>query len=130
MDYYILPLNLSIRFIFRLYWYPLKAMYSAGYASVVFLPDEEPFYLFFNVLLWMLLCMNIYWFKVRSMIIWYSGKLYLLILSICLQFIVVMAYHVVTGKVKEIDDTREYEEDGHHQPGDSGKKKATNGHAK
>lgn len=94
-------------FIFRLYWYPLKAMYSAGHASVIFLPDEEPFYLFFNVLLWILLCMNIYWFK----------------------FILVMAYHVVTGKVKEIDDTREYEEDGH-QSHDSGKKEATNGHAK
>lgn len=40
-----------------------------------------------------------------------------------------MAYHVVTGQVKEIDDTREYEENGQ-QSVDSPKKEATNGHAK
>lgn len=76
-------------FVFRLYWYPLKAMYAAGHTSVIVMGKEPPFYLFFNVLLWILLCMNIYWFK----------------------FIVIMAYYVITGKTNEVEDVREYDED-------------------
>nr|XP_039263922.1 ceramide synthase 1-like [Styela clava] len=76
-------------FVFRLYWYPLKALYAAGHTSVVVMGQEPPFFLFFNILLWILLGMNIYWFK----------------------FIVIMAYYVVTGKSNEVEDVREYDED-------------------
>nr|XP_002127723.1 ceramide synthase 1 [Ciona intestinalis] len=73
-------------YVFRLYWYPLKAMYAAGYVSQMVTRDIA-FYHFFNGLLWILLAMNVYWF----------------------MFIVNMAYKVLTGKANEVDDTREYE---------------------
>ena len=41
-----------------------------------------------------------------------------------------MAYHVVSGKAKEIDDTREYEDEGSSDSDDSSHKKQANGHAK
>ncbi|XP_076801395.1 ceramide synthase 1-like [Clavelina lepadiformis] len=71
-------------YIFRLYWFPLKAMYAAGHVSLA-VSQDLVFYHFFNALLWILLAMNIYWFT----------------------FIVVMAYKVVTKQVSEVDDTRE-----------------------
>nr|CAB3230101.1 ceramide synthase 1 [Phallusia mammillata] len=73
-------------FMFRLYWYPLKAMYAAGYVSKKVTGDLL-FYHFFNGLLWILLGMNIYWF----------------------MFIVIMAYKVVTGQANEVEDTREFD---------------------
>ncbi|XP_077869589.1 ceramide synthase 1-like [Saccoglossus kowalevskii] len=42
----------------RLYWYPLKVLYAAGR----FFFPVAPFVTTFNVMLWLLLMMNIYWF--------------------------------------------------------------------
>lgn len=95
-------------FVFRLYWYPLKAMYAAGHTCVIVMKREPPFYIFFNVLLWTLLAMNIYWFK----------------------FIVVMAYYVVTGKAREVEDVREYQEESSSSESDEPPKKEMNGVAR
>ncbi|XP_006822803.1 ceramide synthase 1-like [Saccoglossus kowalevskii] len=42
----------------RLYWYPLKVLYAGGR----FFHPVMPFVTTFNVMLWMLLAMNLYWF--------------------------------------------------------------------
>jgi len=76
-------------FVFRLYWFPLKALYASGYTSYILNPETLILYHLFNGLLWTLLCMNIYWFSI----------------------IVVTAYKVVTGQMKEVKDSREYDED-------------------
>jgi len=50
-------------FVFRLYWFPLKALYAAGHLSIVNNPNKYLyFYHFFNGLLWILFAMNIWWF--------------------------------------------------------------------
>lgn len=56
------------RFLFRLYWFPLKVLYSCGYASMIRYQKigEMPFYFFFNSLLWVLQILNIWWFTVSS----------------------------------------------------------------
>ncbi|XP_077869591.1 ceramide synthase 1-like [Saccoglossus kowalevskii] len=46
----------------RLYWYPLKVLYAAGR----FFFPVAPFVTTFNVMLWLLLMMNIYWFWFMS----------------------------------------------------------------
>lgn len=53
-------------FIFRLYWFPLKILYSSGVVAVhrAFFKGAG-LYTFFNVLLWILLMLDIYWFYVR-----------------------------------------------------------------
>lgn len=76
-------------YLFRLYWFPLKILYSAGVVAV----HRAYFrgaglYAFFNCLLWILLMLDIYWF----------------------YFIVLFLYKVATGQLKEINDTREYDE--------------------
>ena len=48
--------------LFRLYWFPVKVLYSAMYVSVKFYP-EGPFWSLFVVLLWALYAMQVYWFK-------------------------------------------------------------------
>ncbi|XP_013411633.1 ceramide synthase 1 [Lingula anatina] len=74
--------------LFRLYWYPLKCLYSAGYASVMYNPSMKlPFHFFFNSMLWILMVLNIYWF----------------------MFIVNFLYKVATGQMNEVDDVREEE---------------------
>ena len=53
------------RFVFRLYWYPLKILYSTGIVTGHRAYHRNAgLYTFFNVLLWMLLMMDIYWFYV------------------------------------------------------------------
>ncbi|XP_014679694.1 PREDICTED: ceramide synthase 1-like [Priapulus caudatus] len=76
-------------FLFRLYWFPLKVLYTAGYGAMLRDPTYVPFWFFFNVLLWILQLMNVYWF----------------------QFIVVFLYKVATGQMTEMVDTREYDSD-------------------
>lgn len=57
----------SLRFWFRLYWFPLKVLYATCVSSLQSVPSI-PFYFFFNTLLLALLLMNIYWFLVRTLI--------------------------------------------------------------
>ncbi|XP_071942549.1 ceramide synthase 1-like [Antedon mediterranea] len=73
-------------FVCRLYWFPLKAIWSA--ANVSEGPADNihmPFVLLLNCMLWVLLAMNIWWFT----------------------FILSMLYKVLTGQTTEIDDIRE-----------------------
>ncbi|CAF1297334.1 unnamed protein product [Adineta steineri] len=50
-------------FIFRLYWFPLKVLYSTGVVAVYRTLDQGlHLYLPFNILLWILFILNIYWF--------------------------------------------------------------------
>nr|CAB3230105.1 ceramide synthase 1-like [Phallusia mammillata] len=72
-------------FVYRLYWFPLKAIYASTYIAVQLHPDLPPFSLFLNCLLMILLFMHVYWFT--------------LILRI--------VYDVTTGKSREINDIRE-----------------------
>lgn len=48
--------------LFRLYWYPVKVLYSSLHVSVVVFPGG-PFYLSFNLMLVALYGMQVYWFK-------------------------------------------------------------------
>ncbi|XP_032902868.1 ceramide synthase 1 isoform X1 [Amblyraja radiata] len=73
-------------FWFRLYWFPLKVLYATCYSSLQSVPNI-PFYFFFNILLLALTLMNIYWF------------LYILLLVL----------KVLTGRVAEVNDAREYD---------------------
>ena len=61
------------RFVFRLYWFPLKALHSAGHGVMEYGPKQwepvVPFFLFFNVMLWILLLLNMYWFAVSILCI-------------------------------------------------------------
>ncbi|XP_077869585.1 ceramide synthase 1-like [Saccoglossus kowalevskii] len=65
----------------RLYWYPLKVLYAAG---KFYLPSM-PFVTTFNVMLWILLLMNVYWFWI--------------VLKVLLR--------LLTGQMKHLKDTRE-----------------------
>lgn len=62
------PIFVSLRFWFRLYWFPLKVMYATCVSSLQSVP-HIPFYFFFNALLFALLLMNIYWFLVRTLVL-------------------------------------------------------------
>ncbi|XP_078483914.1 ceramide synthase 1-like [Ciona intestinalis] len=77
-------------FVFRLYWFPLKAIYVGAYVSYLRETEVPPFYFFTNGLMLALLAIHIWWFK----------------------FIVVMAYKVSFGKTKEVKDPREYQKNG------------------
>ena len=54
------------RFLFRLYWYPLKALYSASYGAAVYAPQRVPCYELLNVLLLFLQVLHVYWFMVST----------------------------------------------------------------
>ncbi|XP_014668347.1 PREDICTED: ceramide synthase 1-like [Priapulus caudatus] len=74
--------------VFRLYWYPLKVLYSTGYGAMKYAPvEKKPFFVFLNVMLWILQLLNIYWFS----------------------FVLHFLYKLATGQMTEVDDTREYE---------------------
>lgn len=75
-------------YLFRLYWFPLKILYTTGVVSAhrAYLRGAG-LYAFFNSLLWLLLGLDIYWF----------------------YFILLFLYKVATGQLKEIKDTREEE---------------------
>ncbi|XP_077997084.1 ceramide synthase 1-like [Glandiceps talaboti] len=69
----------------RLYWYPLKVLYCTG----AFCLREMPFVTTFNIMLWALQLINIYWFL----------------------FIVQLLIKLALGQASEVTDTREIEED-------------------
>uniref|UniRef100_A0A0K0G437 Probable ceramide synthase lagr-1 (inferred by orthology to a C. elegans protein) n=1 Tax=Strongyloides venezuelensis TaxID=75913 RepID=A0A0K0G437_STRVS len=50
-------------FIFRLYWYPLKLLYTTVYAGVYLGPQDSPFFPILGFMLVVVLFMNIYWFN-------------------------------------------------------------------
>lgn len=75
-------------FWFRLYWFPLKVLWASCVTSIQSVP-HIPFYFFFNILLFALLLMNIYWFL----------------------FIVLFVVKVLTGQMTEVNDVREYEDE-------------------
>ena len=53
-------------FLFRLYWFPLKILYSTGVVGVhKAYYRGAGLYTFFNILLWILLILDIYWFYVN-----------------------------------------------------------------
>ncbi|XP_028672137.2 ceramide synthase 1 [Erpetoichthys calabaricus] len=73
-------------FWFRLYWFPLKVLYTTCISSLQSVPNI-PFYFFFNILLSALTLMNLYWFL----------------------YIVLFVIKVLTGQMKEVNDLREYD---------------------
>ncbi len=78
--------NLSNRFLFRLYWYPLKVLYSTGVVTAYRAYGRGcGLYGFFNSLLWILLGLNIYW----------------------LFFILQFLFRVLAGTNNGLQDTRE-----------------------
>lgn len=73
-------------FVFRLYWFPLRILYTSSVISThVAAYRGAGLYLFFNSMMWILLVLDIYWF----------------------YFIMLFLYKVATGQLKEIEDTRE-----------------------
>jgi len=76
----------STWFWFRLYWFPLKVLYSASYGAALHIEQGIPFYYLFNFLLWFLFSLHLYWFL----------------------FIVILSLKIMTGSIKEVEDTREY----------------------
>jgi ceramide synthetase len=59
------------RFLFRLYWFPLRILYAAGIVAFDRLNSVHGGSLltFFNILLWILLLLNVYWFYVRQLFV-------------------------------------------------------------
>lgn len=58
------------RYIFRLYWFPLKILYASGVitchrAYQLAYKNGAKFYALFNGLLFTLFLLNVYWFYVR-----------------------------------------------------------------
>jgi len=101
-------------FVFRLYWYPLKVLYSSGVVAAhrAYMRGAG-LYAFFNSLLWFLLFLDLYWFYVNSFNLNKNFSLYTLYLYFILfnKFILLFLYKVATGQLKEINDTRDLEED-------------------
>ena len=72
---------------FRLYWLPVKAIYTIGHVSKKFM-HFAPHYLLPNILLWVLYVLHWYWF----------------------YFIAKLVISVVTGS-EAVNDNRDYEEE-------------------
>ncbi|XP_063311457.1 ceramide synthase 1 [Pelobates fuscus] len=75
-------------FWFRLYWFPPKVLFATCYSSLEMHPNL-PLYFLFNILLFVLIAMNIYWF----------------------MYIVIFVGKVLTGHIQEVNDVRDYEID-------------------
>ena len=52
-----------------MYWFPTKAIYSAGHVSMVYYPNG-PFFLPFAFMLWSLYLMHCYWFWFILRLVW------------------------------------------------------------
>ncbi|CAF0882433.1 unnamed protein product [Adineta steineri] len=77
-------------FLFRMYWYPIKVLYTAGVTPAYRAYDKGGgLYGFFNVLLWTLLSLNIYW----------------------LVFILQFLFRVCIGSLSNLHDVREDDDD-------------------
>jgi hypothetical protein len=72
--------------VFRLYWFPLRILYSTSVVSVhTAIVRGAGLYGFFNILLWFLLCLDLYWF----------------------HLIVIFLIKVALGQKSTFEDTRE-----------------------
>ena len=69
----------------RLYVYPQLVLFSAGYTVHIINKNNDVFYFFFNVMLWLLLCLNIMWF----------------------QMMLNLMYRIGTGRMEKVEDIRE-----------------------
>ncbi|XP_038045631.1 ceramide synthase 1-like [Patiria miniata] len=70
----------------RMYWFPLKVLYSILPSTAkVYYEGHLPFGLEFNVMLWLLFGMDVYWFS----------------------FIILFLVRILTGSMKELEDIRE-----------------------
>ncbi|PAA50536.1 hypothetical protein BOX15_Mlig020018g1 [Macrostomum lignano] len=75
---------------FRLYWYPLKVLYTSTWGIYIHhRHNDHKLVLFFNCMLIALQVLHIYWF----------------------YFIILLLIRVATGRQSEIEDTREFEEE-------------------
>ncbi|TPP66883.1 LAG1 longevity assurance 1 [Fasciola gigantica] len=82
----------------RLYWYPVKVLHACGWCPVIRHGCvDPPLFYPFNGLLWSLQFLHIYWFG----------------------FIILLVYKIVTGQIREVEDTREPELHYDHRNGDS-----------
>ena len=55
------------RYLFRLYWFPLKILYTSSVVSTHADSNRGVcFYFFYNCLIWFLMFLNIYWFSVSG----------------------------------------------------------------
>ena len=96
-------------FLFRLYWFPLKLLYTASAASGHRAYQRQAsWYALFNLLLWSLLAMDIYWFYVSSQPNKSSNQIRSVI-DFASQFVLLFLYKIATKQLKELSDTREYE---------------------
>lgn len=101
-------LALVVRFVTRLYWFPLRHVYI----SSVYLDEQKiriPFSLFFTTLLYVLLAMNVYWFSVSPRSHSTVARFTCDSINFLLQFILNLLYKVVSGQV--LEDNRDYEEE-------------------
>jgi ceramide synthetase len=108
------------RYLFRLYWFPLKIIYSSAVIAVHKAYHRGAgLYAFFNSLLLVLLILDIYWFYVRRQFIFYcqSGVFSAMVTHLFIyfvfvfKFILLFLYKVATGQLKEVSDTRDLEEE-------------------
>jgi len=66
--------------------YPQIVLFSTGYIARTMLPDANFFFLF-NVMLWALMGLNVWWF----------------------HFILALIFRLAIGQANTVDDTREYD---------------------
>ncbi|KAA0193304.1 LAG1 longevity assurance like protein 1 [Fasciolopsis buskii] len=72
----------------RLYWYPVKVLHACGWCPMFRHGCVDPWLFWpFNGLLWALQLLHIYWFG----------------------FIMLLVYKILTGQIREVEDTREPE---------------------
>ncbi|XP_033624722.1 ceramide synthase 1-like [Asterias rubens] len=77
-------------FLLRMYWFPLKVLYSILPSTAkVYYDNHLPFGVEFNAMLWTLQAMDIYWFT----------------------FILVFLVKIATGQMQELEDIREEEDE-------------------
>ncbi|XP_072020618.1 ceramide synthase 1-like [Amphiura filiformis] len=91
----------------RMYWFPLKVLYSILPSTAkVYYQDHLPFGIEFNVLLWLLMAMDVYWFSL----------------------ILVFLFKIIIGDTKEMDDPREETDESSLKVGIDRKRLSVNGH--
>uniref|UniRef100_A0A1I8J1Z8 TLC domain-containing protein n=1 Tax=Macrostomum lignano TaxID=282301 RepID=A0A1I8J1Z8_9PLAT len=87
---FLLEFSFLVRAWFRLYWYPLKVLYTSTWGIYIHhRHNDHKLVLFFNCMLIALQMLHIYWF----------------------YFIILLLIRVATGRQSEIEDTREFEEE-------------------
>lgn len=93
-----------VRFWCRLWLYPQIVLFSTGYVARTILPEAN-FYFLFNVMLWCLMVLNVYWF----------------------HFIIMLIIRVLKGESRTVEDTRSYDTKKKMANGHVSKEKSVNG---